>query len=1145
MGRLIESNQALRLFCLFTVPDRTGKNEISALVVDREFVYDQDIVEAHTRLVHQERPSLSQAHLRYGTVGTGTDVARLVWPQASHVFSSQSMDLASVLPGRPSAAAEIGPPGRVPTSQLHRTPVDILLVDQGVGADWERWVRAVERTKVAPSVVVLACTPDHLAEKSLETARHCQDKRLKQSGYGVEYWYLRAHDFGAALHQDRLFVVYYLLDRELTPPIAPVKDGLPPRPMANLLAPYGTPPRAYVGGDLNTSTGSFTYGGPCLVEGRIGGALVFSPTGIMPDDLSALVRVQGRCRRLQTEELAKAKGVPTEWLGKPARKIPARAIGTSTGLHLWAAVGDAVLEWAQREETTAPPSPPEELQAHSMPHPPAPCPDPPEDYIGWQMPNLELGGAWHKARQASLRAAVQGLADADQLIAEGEAALAIHRENYTDEGPKRLQLLWWEFPPEHWEALRTGSSMNFLIQPSGELELNSDMDEQQLEVATQFVDELVALGVLVEATETLRANGPLFLVPKPGQPGEWRCISDMKRGGQNQCMGKDPTYLPRAPDILPRLYMGGYSAVADASKHFYNFPTRVDERPYLGCIHPRTQRRLWYVGLPMGSANSPAIACRLGDSGLRLLRAESPLFQGQAVENSWRQGFRGHPYNPRYGHGRVIVGEDGEPAALLFAHVDDYFIHGPSLRKTCLAFNAFMDQSVRLGIICRETKTRPPAQQQKFCGFIYDTRGTPRLVIPNDKVSKALASIQYLRAGAAQGRLARLTLAVVVGRLQSLVDATPRRIGNSYLRRLYDELHESTARQSDGRLNYFTVIQLSPLAWLDLEWWEDYLRLNPGATGPSGQSGTLVSTWGDGSGTGAGGTMDIVGPGGKSSPMRAWMGTWAPEVHSFSSNWRELRTLYQTLARERATGTLRGSTVFYFTDNLVSYYIMQSGASTSPELHKLALQIKRLELLLECYLEVIHVPGQVMIHQGTDGLSRGLWVAAERSRTTSLIESSQALDAVPFVWPLARWVEREIGLPSGRIQRHFGPLDQWDFPSLAHQWSLWTPTPEVARQALAAFLVGWVEVPLSTGAVFLIPRVLQRTWAHLSHSVVEFRTYCPRDLPLECQYPSDIPFVLLVIWPHVRRLPDSRVDEPPIERTPHWIRAQIEGLHRV
>jgi hypothetical protein len=341
----------------------------------------------------------------------------------------------------------------------------------------------------------------------------------------------------------------------------------------------------------------------------------------------------------------------------------------------------------------------------------------------------------------------------------------------------------------------------------------------------------------------------------------------------------------------------------------------------------------------MGSANSPAIACRLGNSGLRLPRSESDLFQGVPHENTRRHSFTGAAYHPKFGHGRVLIGADGLPAAVIFAHVDDYLIHGPTCRKTCLAFNVFMDLSVRLGIICQHKKTRPPAQQQKFCGFIYDTTSLPRLTIPEDKITKALASIHYLRAGAASKRIARLTLAIVIGRLQALVDATPQRIGNSYLRCLYDELHAVEARRDDGRLEYYSVITLSPVAWQNLEWWTDYLSHNPGATGLSGQSGMLVTTWGDGSSTDAGGTMEIIN-GIEPQPMLTWMGTWSPSVQSFSSNWRELRTLYQTLLRQKTNPALDGSTVFYFTDNLVSYFIMSSGSSTSPALHQLVLQIK-------------------------------------------------------------------------------------------------------------------------------------------------------------------------------------------------------------
>jgi hypothetical protein len=109
--------------------------------------------------------------------------------------------------------------------------------------------------------------------------------------------------------------------------------------------------------------------------------------------------------------------------------------------------------------------------------------------------------------------------------------------------------------------------------------------EEECTVATKFVDELIRLRVLVPAEE-LEGTCPLFCVAKPHEPGAYRCIADAKAGGHNQCMGKDPVYLVRAEAILPRLYTGGWSGVADASKHFHNFKTRKDERKYLGCLHP-------------------------------------------------------------------------------------------------------------------------------------------------------------------------------------------------------------------------------------------------------------------------------------------------------------------------------------------------------------------------------------------------------------------------------------------------------------------------------------------------------------------------------------------------------------------------------
>jgi hypothetical protein len=50
--------------------------------------------------------------------------------------------------------------------------------------------------------------------------------------------------------------------------------------------------------------------------------------------------------------------------------------------------------------------------------------------------------------------------------------------------------------------------------------------------------------------------------------------------------------------------------------------------------------------------------------------------------------------------------------------------------------------------------------------------------------------------------------------------------------------------------------------------------------------------------------------------MEAWMGAWNGTVHSFTSNWRELRSVVEILKREEVVlNKLRGRMVFYFTDN--------------------------------------------------------------------------------------------------------------------------------------------------------------------------------------------------------------------------------------
>ena len=103
--------------------------------------------------------------------------------------------------------------------------------------------------------------------------------------------------------------------------------------------------------------------------------------------------------------------------------------------------------------------------------------------------------------------------------------------------------------------------------------------------------------------------------------------------------------------------------MADASKFFYQFPTVPGERKYLGLLHPVTGAMYEYLGLPMGSSNSPAIASRMGASFFRILTQKHPgIFGGVGEFNTWYEGLNGREYSPELGHGLILRSSDGLPA---------------------------------------------------------------------------------------------------------------------------------------------------------------------------------------------------------------------------------------------------------------------------------------------------------------------------------------------------------------------------------------------------------------------------------------------------------------------------------------------------
>ena len=248
--------------------------------------------------------------------------------------------------------------------------------------------------------------------------------------------------------------------------------------------------------------------------------------------------------------------------------------------------------------------------------------------------------------------------------------------------------------------------------------------------------------------------------------------------------------------------------------------------------------------------------------------------------------------------------------------------------------------------------------------------------------------------------------------------------------------------------------------------------------------------------------------------------------------------MLESLLQEKGKDRLVDKVVFYFTDNLVSYYIINGGSSRSPGLHQLVLEIKEAAAELGCYLEVVHVPGTLMIGQGTDGLSRGMWLAQER-REWGI--NQKIFEPVPYCPKLGHWAAEQLG------------YHQWwpwymDFPRvpdmsvITGRLTIWAPPPETTRQVVTTYLRRWVQTPTNSCAIFLIPRILQRQWGRIARYVEECGVYQGELLPIDVAFVSPLPFLLLHIPRHVPTFRKNRLAESPKALPKGWHQQQAEQV---
>ena len=133
-----------------------------------------------------------------------------------------------------------------------------------------------------------------------------------------------------------------------------------------------------------------------------------------------------------------------------------------------------------------------------------------------------------------------------------------------------------------------------------------------------------------------------------------------------------------------------------------------------------------------------------------------------------------------------------------------------------------------------------------------------------------------------------------------------------------------------------------------------------------------------------------------------------------------------------------------------------------------------------------------MITEGTDGLSRGVELTPLNLPPTDLYQ--QLFAPAPSSPPFQSWACSKLQ-PS--ILTDSWTLvtdgDNWESLVRVNHRLMWFVSPQLARQAMSMALPNWQETPSSREHVFVVPRLLQRSFGRVNKHMIYLGAF--KDFP--------------------------------------------------
>ena len=529
-----------------------------------------------------------------------------------------------------------------------------------------------------------------------------------------------------------------------------------------------------------------------------------------------------------------------------------------------------------------------------------------------------------------------------------------------EDGP--INLMWWNWSGPIPQELMQGFTLPFRRPPVAVFPDNYDSAdvEKVWEEFARMNRRGYMEGPFEEGDPRVYMTHPMAAVAKKGSE-KLRIVIDMTASLLNDCLIAHRFILPQVHDVAAKCYPGAFMMTADLVDGFYGVEVREADRKFLGVRHPATGDLWRYTRLAMGAACSPSAFSRLVAWAVRESLKYPEFKSVRVVVNDT------DPNMPRvYG-----VGADGLPVATSSWFVDDGCIIAPTKEKCVAAYRRLVwILEARLGWRICSRKTEGPAQRVLFCGLELDTVGRdvsgPCTRLSDERRAKCIARLdEFIRCNVWRRRADRREMASIIGELSFAANAVP--AGRCFLWRLYQAVHEVGADVKGHSHDYDREVALTVPAILDLRWWRECLQHAECVRRWRTGSFALDRCWSDASDYGFAESVAVEASG-ELPRMRFTHGVWPEEVADFTSNWHELATIVHSI--KSRLEELRGSTVHYMTDNTTAVRAVNTGTVNSVALMKLARELKLLQAKGDIGIEALHLPGKMMIAQGTDGASR-------------------------------------------------------------------------------------------------------------------------------------------------------------------------------